>query len=201
MTTPPRRRRSASRQAGPPSPGSVAENTTRAARQEADPQPPESGAGGHGRHERGSGAQPQAQTQSQTTQTAPDRMGPPPKLRRGGLRVVALGGIGEVGRNMTVFEYDGRLLIVDCGVLFPEDAQPGVDLILPDFRYIEDRIDDVEAVILTHGHEDHIGAVPFLLPLRGDIPVVGSTFTLALLEANAGAGHRGRTDPARAVRL
>ncbi|MBD0020945.1 MAG: ribonuclease J [Gordonia sp.] len=118
-------------------------------------------------------------------------MGPPPKLRRGGLRVVALGGIGEVGRNMTVFEYDGRLLIVDCGVLFPEDAQPGVDLILPDFRYIEDRIDDVEAVILTHGHEDHIGAVPFLLRLRGDIPVVGSTFTLALLEAKC-REHRQR---------
>jgi ribonuclease J len=86
----------------------------------------------------------------------------PPQLAEGGLRVVALGGIGEVGRNMTVFEYDGRLLIVDCGVLFPEDQQPGVDLILPDFRAIEDRLEDVDAIVLTHGHEDHIGAVPFL---------------------------------------
>ena len=120
-----------------------------------------------------------------------DRLGPPPKLPRGGLRVVALGGIGEIGRNMTVFEYDGQLLIVDCGVLFPEDAQPGVDLILPDFRYIEDRMDDVAAVILTHGHEDHIGAVPFLLRLRGDIPVVGSRFTLALVEAKC-REHRQR---------
>ncbi|MBA4025208.1 MAG: ribonuclease J [Gordonia sp.] len=112
-----------------------------------------------------------------------DRLGVPPKLPKGGMRIVALGGIGEIGRNMTVFEYDGRLLIVDCGVLFPEDAQPGVDLILPDFRYIEDRIDDVEAIVLTHGHEDHIGAVPFLLRLRQQIPVIGSKFTLALLAA------------------
>ena len=107
----------------------------------------------------------------------------PPKLARHGLRVFALGGIGEIGRNMTVFEYGGKLLIVDCGVLFPEDQQPGVDLILPDFRPIEDRMDDVVAVVLTHGHEDHIGAVPFLLRLRPDIPVVGSKFTLALVAA------------------
>nr|WP_281166858.1 ribonuclease J [Actinopolyspora halophila] len=99
------------------------------------------------------------------------------------MRIVALGGIGEVGRNMTVFEYNGRLLLVDCGVLFPEDDAPGVDLILPDFGPIESRLDEVEAVVLTHGHEDHIGALPFLLRLRPDIPVVGSKFTLALLSA------------------
>ncbi|MBW4720152.1 ribonuclease J [Saccharothrix obliqua] len=108
---------------------------------------------------------------------------PPPALPDGGLRVVALGGIGEVGRNMTVFEHAGRLLVVDCGVLFPEDDQPGVDLILPDFRAIEERLDDIDALVLTHGHEDHIGAVPFLLKLRPDVPVVGSRFTLALLAA------------------
>ena len=108
---------------------------------------------------------------------------PPPALRPGALRVTALGGIGEVGRNMTVFEHDGRLLVVDCGVLFPEDDAPGVDLILPDFRPIENRLDDIEALVLTHGHEDHIGAVPFLLRLRPDLPVVGSRFTLALLAA------------------
>ncbi|MGC7100074.1 ribonuclease J [Amycolatopsis lurida] len=107
----------------------------------------------------------------------------PPALPDGALRVVALGGIGEVGRNMTVFEYGGRLLIVDCGVLFPEDDQPGVDLILPDFRAIEDRLDDIEALVLTHGHEDHIGAAPFLLRLRPDLPIYGSRFTLALLAA------------------
>jgi ribonuclease J len=108
---------------------------------------------------------------------------PPAPLADAGLRVVALGGIGEIGRNMTVFEHAGRLLVVDCGVLFPTDDAPGVDLILPDFRPIEGRLDDIEALVLTHGHEDHIGAVPFLLRLRPDLPVVGSRFTLALLAA------------------
>ena len=107
----------------------------------------------------------------------------PAPLPRGGLRVVPLGGLGEVGRNMAVLEYEGKLLIIDCGVLFPEDNQPGVDLILPDFGHIEDRLDDVLAVVLTHGHEDHIGAVPFLLRLRRDIPLIGSQLTLALVEA------------------
>ncbi|NNG39510.1 ribonuclease J [Flexivirga sp. ID2601S] len=106
----------------------------------------------------------------------------PPPLTKGGVRVVPLGGLGEVGRNMTVVEYDGKLLIVDCGVLFPED-HPGVDLILPDFEYIRDRLDDIVAIVLTHGHEDHIGAVPYLLRLKPDIPLVGSTLTLALVEA------------------
>ncbi|GAA3237606.1 ribonuclease J [Actinocorallia longicatena] len=107
----------------------------------------------------------------------------PPKPAAGALRIVALGGLGEIGRNMAVFEYDKRLLIVDCGVLFPEEEQPGVDLILPDFDYIRDRLDDIEAVVLTHGHEDHIGAVPYLLRERGDIPLIGSRLTLALIEA------------------
>ncbi|MDC5695809.1 ribonuclease J [Intrasporangium calvum] len=107
----------------------------------------------------------------------------PPPLPDNGLRVVALGGLGEIGRNMTVLETKGRLLIVDCGVLFPEDHHPGVDLILPDFSYLHDRLDDIEAIVLTHGHEDHIGAVPYLLRLKGDIPLIGSTLTLALVEA------------------
>ena len=107
----------------------------------------------------------------------------PPKLAKGGLRVVALGGLGEIGRNMTVFEHDGRLLIVDCGVLFPEEHQPGVDVILPDFTWIRDRLDKIDALVLTHGHEDHIGGVPYLLRERKDIPVVGSKLTLALIDA------------------
>ncbi len=110
-------------------------------------------------------------------------LGAPPPLPPRGLRVVALGGLGEVGRNMTVLEHAGRLLVVDCGVLFPEDHQPGVDLVLPDFEHIRDRLGDIEALVLTHGHEDHIGAVPYLLREREDIPILGSTLTLALLEA------------------
>lgn len=107
----------------------------------------------------------------------------PAPLAPGGVRIVALGGLGEVGRNMAVIEHDGQLLVIDCGVLFPEDHHPGVDLILPDFEYIEDRLDDVQAIVLTHGHEDHIGAVPYLLRLKPDIPLVGSMLTLALVEA------------------
>ena len=108
-------------------------------------------------------------------------MKPPDPLPPGGLRVTALGGIGEIGRNLTVFEHLGRLLIVDCGVLFPGHDEPAVDLILPDLRHIENRLEDVEALLLTHAHEDHIGAIPYLLKLRSDIPVVGSKFTLALV--------------------
>jgi ribonuclease J len=116
-------------------------------------------------------------------------LGTPPPLAEGALRVTPLGGLGEIGRNMTVFEYAGKLLIVDCGVLFPEPEQPGVDLILPDFTSIRERYDDVVAVVLTHGHEDHIGAVPYLLKERPDIPLIGSQLTLALIEAKL-AEHR-----------
>ncbi|MDQ4212440.1 ribonuclease J [Microbacterium capsulatum] len=99
------------------------------------------------------------------------------------LRVTPLGGLGEVGRNMTIFEFDGKILVVDCGVLFPEEHQPGVDLILPDFEPIKHRLDDIVGVVLTHGHEDHIGAVPYLLRMKQDIPLIGSGLTLALVEA------------------
>jgi ribonuclease J len=110
-------------------------------------------------------------------------MAAPGPLADNGLRIVALGGLGEVGRNMTVFEYGGRLLIVDCGVLFPDPEQPGIDLILPDFDYIRSRLDKIEAIVLTHAHEDHIGAIPYLLRERPDIPLVGSNLTLAFIEA------------------
>ena len=112
-------------------------------------------------------------------QTLPE----PATLKPGVLRIIPLGGIGEIGRNMTVFEIDGKLLIVDCGVLFPEEHQPGVDVILPDFGYIRDRLHDVVGIVLTHGHEDHIGGVPYLLRLKNDIPLLGSALTLAFVEA------------------
>ncbi len=117
----------------------------------------------------------------------------PPELDRETTRIVALGGLGEIGRNMTVFEHDGRLLIVDCGVLFPEESQPGVDLILPDFDYIRERLNDIEAVVLTHGHEDHIGAVPYLLRERQDIPLIGSQLTLAFVQTKL-KEHRIKAD-------
>ncbi|WP_448223388.1 ribonuclease J [Gordonia iterans] len=174
-------RRRAARKAGPP----------------AQHEAPATNGAGDARGGKKSGAAQVAEAATGVGITAEliDRLSPPPKLPKGGLRIVALGGIGEIGRNMTVFEMGagsgangpgdtgGRLLIIDCGVLFPEDQQPGVDLILPDFRYIEDRVAEIDAIVLTHGHEDHIGAVPFLLKLRPDIPVVGSKFTLALVAA------------------
>ena len=107
----------------------------------------------------------------------------PAKLQPNTLRIVPLGGIGEIGRNMTVFEINGKLLIVDVGVLFPEEHQPGIDVILPDFGYIRKRLGDVVGIVLTHGHEDHIGGVPYLLKLRQDIPILGSALTLAFVEA------------------
>ncbi|GAA3383312.1 ribonuclease J [Cryptosporangium minutisporangium] len=107
----------------------------------------------------------------------------PAPLPEKGLRVTALGGLGEVGRNMTVFEFGRKLLVVDCGVLFPEEHHPGIDVILPDFTSIRHRLDDVVAIVLTHGHEDHIGAVPYLLRERPDIPLVASTLTLAFIKA------------------
>lgn len=113
----------------------------------------------------------------------PNDLFDPPALDPATLRVIPLGGVGEIGRNMTAYEIAGKLLIIDAGVLFPEETQPGVDLILPDFGPIRDRLDDVLAVVLTHGHEDHIGAVPYLLRMRQDIPILGSTLTLAFVEA------------------
>lgn len=113
----------------------------------------------------------------------PDVVIDPALLEAGTLRIIPIGGLGEVGRNMTSYEIDGKILIVDCGVLFPEEHQPGVDLILPDFGFLKSRLDDIVGVVLTHGHEDHIGAVPYLLKLRGDIPLIGSQLTLALIEA------------------
>jgi ribonuclease J len=127
----------------------------------------------------------------------------PPPLAKGALRVVPLGGINEIGRNMTMFEYspDGgrpRLLIVDCGMLLGKTNSPGVDITLPDWSYYRDRLDDVDAVVLTHGHEDHIGALPYLLRERRDIPLIASRLTLALIEAKLDQ-HRIRPDQRRVV--
>lgn len=96
------------------------------------------------------------------------------------LRIIPLGGLGEIGLNMMAFEYGEHILVVDAGLMFPEDYMPGVDMVIPEFQYLRDHRDAVEAVILTHGHEDHIGAMPFLLK-ELNIPVYGTSFTIELL--------------------
>lgn len=149
--------------------------------------------GGRGRQDRGDnrGDNRKGTLKSMQGADLTQRLPKPPKAPKDGLRIVALGGISEIGRNMTVFEYHNRLLIIDCGVLFPSSGEPGVDLILPDFSYLDDKWDRVEALVITHGHEDHIGAIPWLLKQRADIPIIGSRFTNALIQAKC-QEHRQR---------
>ncbi|MDR3687513.1 MAG: ribonuclease J [Coriobacteriia bacterium] len=99
------------------------------------------------------------------------------------LRVIPLGGLDEIGKNMTVFEYGNDMILVDAGIMFPDDDHPGVDLILPDFSYVTKRKDKLRAIIITHGHEDHTGALPYLLKdLDRQIPVLGTKLTLGLIQ-------------------
>jgi ribonuclease J len=102
-------------------------------------------------------------------------------MARGTLRVLPLGGLGEIGKNMTVVEYDGSIVIVDTGLRFPTAEQVGIDLVLPDFSYLRERADDIEGIVITHGHEDHLGALPWILRELGtDIPVFGGPLTMAM---------------------
>jgi ribonuclease J len=102
----------------------------------------------------------------------------------GTLRVLPLGGLGEIGKNMTVVEYDGRLVVIDTGLMFPAPDQLGIDLVLPDFAYLLERADDIEAIVLTHGHEDHVGALPFLLRKLGrNPPIYGGPLTAAMVRS------------------
>src|SRR5436190_15892401 len=101
----------------------------------------------------------------------------------GSVRIIALGGLGEVGKNMTVFEADGEAIVIDAGLAFPRDEHLGVDLILPDFSYLTDRERPVRAVILTHGHEDHVGALPYLLREARVQEVWATRLTLGLVKS------------------
>ncbi|QNE89734.1 ribonuclease J [Corynebacterium incognita] len=151
------------------------------------------GRGGNGNNNRGGNNNNRGRRNVPKSMQGADltkRLPEPPKAPKNGLRIYALGGISEIGRNMTVFEYDGRLLIIDCGVLFPSSDEPGVDLILPDFGPIEKKLDKIEALVVTHAHEDHIGAIPWLLKLRPDIPIVASRFTIALIAAKCKEHHQ-----------
>src|SRR3954468_7305523 len=98
------------------------------------------------------------------------------------LRVLPLGGLGEIGKNMMVLEYEDAIVVVDVGLRFPTAEMVGIDLVLPDFGYLRDRIDDIEAIVVTHGHEDHLGALPWILRELGtqDIPVCGGPLTMAM---------------------
>jgi len=104
------------------------------------------------------------------------------------LKVIPLGGLGEIGLNMMVIEYGPDLLIVDTGLMFPNDYMPGIDLVIPDFTYIRENREKIKAIILTHGHEDHIGAIPFFLK-EFSVPVFGTCFTLGLLRAKLKEHH------------
>jgi ribonuclease J len=100
------------------------------------------------------------------------------------LRVLPLGGLGEIGKNMTVIEYDGRIVVVDTGLMFPTAEMHGIDLVLPDFSYLRDRADDIEAIVLTHGHEDHVGALPYVLREIGEPPVIyGGLLTIGMVRS------------------
>jgi ribonuclease J len=111
------------------------------------------------------------------------------------LRVLPLGGLGEIGKNMTVVEYDGSILVVDVGLRFPTAEQVGIDLVLPDFTYLRERADDIEGIVITHGHEDHLGALPWILRELGtDIPVFGGPLTMAMARSKLDEHRLKETD-------
>ncbi len=112
------------------------------------------------------------------------------------LRVLPLGGLGEIGKNMTVIEYDGRIVVVDTGLMFPTAEMHGIDLVLPDFSYLRDRADDIEAIVLTHGHEDHVGALPYVLREIGSPPAIyGGLLTIAMVRSKLDEHKLGESAP------
>ena len=102
--------------------------------------------------------------------------------RSGSLKIIPLGGVGEIGKNLTVIEYGKDIVVIDCGVMFPDEDMLGIDLVIPDTTYLEDNKDRIRAILLTHGHEDHIGALPYVLKWLDDVPVYGTKLTLGLVE-------------------
>jgi ribonuclease J len=116
-------------------------------------------------------------------------------MAAGPLRVLPLGGLGEIGKNMTVVEYDGAIVVVDVGLRFPTAEQVGIDLVLPDFTYLRERADDIEGIVVTHGHEDHLGALPWVLRELGtDIPVFGGPLTMAMARSKLDEHRLKETD-------
>jgi ribonuclease J len=116
-----------------------------------------------------------------------------------GVRILPLGGLGEIGKNMTVVECDGRIVVVDTGLMFPTAEMLGIDLVLPDFSYLRDRAGDVEAIVLTHGHEDHVGALPYVLRELGMPPAIyGGPLTLGLVRSKL-EEHKLRDSPLEVI--
>ena len=125
-----------------------------------------------------------SQKQSKKASPAAQPKQPLPKIKRapvGKLKIISLGGLNEIGKNLTVFEYENDMIIVDCGLGFPDDDMPGVDLVIPDFSYLEENREKIRGVLLTHGHEDHIGAIPYLLRVLNP-PIFGTNLTLGIIK-------------------
>ncbi len=104
------------------------------------------------------------------------------------LHIIPLGGLGEIGKNITAYEYDGDMILVDCGMSFPDEEMPGIDIVIPDFSFVEKNADKIKGLILTHGHEDHIGAIPYLFKVC-KVPIFATSLTLGLVEGKLKEHH------------
>ncbi|MBR4973769.1 MAG: ribonuclease J, partial [Clostridia bacterium] len=104
-----------------------------------------------------------------------------PQLPPKPVKIIPLGGLGEIGKNITLYEYDGEMILVDCGMSFPDEEMPGIDIVIPDFAYILENKDRIKGLFVTHGHEDHIGAIPYLL-MNFNVPIYATRLTIGLIE-------------------
>src|ERR687892_1291111 len=115
------------------------------------------------------------------------------------MRILPLGGLGEIGKNMALVEREGRIVVVDCGLMFRTAEMLGIDLVLPDFSYLRERAGDIEAIVLTHGHEDHVGALPYVLREIGVPPAIyGGPLTIGLVRSKL-EEHKIRDAPLESV--